>query len=177
MIMSAKTWHLPARVDEIPETGRRFALEADSATRDALTRTTGTPGISRLHATFDVTPHGGGVRVVGTVSASVRQTCVVTLEPLDNEIEETVDLIFMPSREGPGDAAARSEAAAGAIQPPEPLVGGVIDLGAVAAEFLVLGIDPYPRKAGAVFAAPSAGDASAHPFAALAALNKSKGDR
>ena len=31
---------------------------------------------------------------------------------------------------------------------PEPLVGGAVDLGAVATEFLVLGIDPYPRKPG-----------------------------
>ena len=49
---------------------------------------------------------------------------------------------------------------------------GVVDLGAVATEFLLLGIDPYPRKPGAVFDAPPAGDPSSHPFAALAALKK-----
>ena len=55
--------------------------------------------------------------------------------------------------------------------------GGVIDLGAVATEFLILGIDPYPRKPGAVFAAPPAapGEAAEHPFAALAALKSRKG--
>ena len=57
-------------------------------------------------------------------------------------------------------------------EPPEPLVGGTIDLGAVAVEFLMLGIDPYPRKEGAEFAAPSADLEGAHPFAALAALKK-----
>ena len=56
--------------------------------------------------------------------------------------------------------------------PPEALHDGVIDLGAVAIEFLLLGIDPYPRKPGAVFDAPPAGDPTSHPFAALAALNK-----
>ena len=50
---------------------------------------------------------------------------------------------------------------------PEPLVDGTVDLGAIATEFLILGIDPYPRKPGAVFEAPPAGDGSAHPFAAL----------
>ena len=48
----------------------------------------------------------------------------------------------------------------------------MVDLGAVATEFLLLGIDPYPRKPGAVFDAPPAGDPSSHPFAALAALKK-----
>ena len=57
-------------------------------------------------------------------------------------------------------------------EPPEPLVGGTVDLGAVAAEFLILGIDPYPRKDGAEFAAPRADLAGEHPFAALAALKK-----
>ena len=59
-----------------------------------------------------------------------------------------------------------------AEDPPEALRDGVIDLGAVATEFLLLGIDPYPRKPGAVFDAPPAGDPASHPFAALAALKK-----
>ena len=49
---------------------------------------------------------------------------------------------------------------------------GAVDLGAIATEFLLLGIDPYPRKPGAVFEAPPAGDPASHPFAALAALKK-----
>ena len=55
---------------------------------------------------------------------------------------------------------------------PEPLTGGVIDLGVIATEFLILAIDPYPRKPGAVFEAPDAPDDSDQPFAALAALKK-----
>ena len=50
-----------------------------------------------------------------------------------------------------------------------------IDLGAIATEFLILAIDPYPRKPGAVFQSPSAGEPAAHPFAALAALKKGQG--
>ena len=44
--------------------------------------------------------------------------------------------------------------------------------GAVATEFLLLGLDPYPRKPGAVFDAPPADDPASRPFAALAALKK-----
>jgi hypothetical protein len=58
---------------------------------------------------------------------------------------------------------------------PERMVGGVVDLGAVATEFLLLAIDPYPRKPGAVFAAPPAENAAANPFAALAALKATQG--
>ena len=59
--------------------------------------------------------------------------------------------------------------------PPEPIVDGRLDLGALATEFLILGIDPYPRKPGAVFEAPSSADRDATAFAALAALKKSDG--
>jgi hypothetical protein len=55
------------------------------------------------------------------------------------------------------------------------LTGGMVDLGALATEFLILGIDPYPRKADAVFAGSSAGEGPANPFAALAALKKKQG--
>jgi uncharacterized membrane protein HdeD (DUF308 family) len=51
-------------------------------------------------------------------------------------------------------------------------IDGVADLAAAATEFLLLAIDPYPRKPGAVFDLPNAGETGAHPFAALAALKK-----
>src|SRR5262249_59663916 len=53
--------------------------------------------------------------------------------------------------------------------------GGAIDLGAIAIEFLILGLDPYPRKPDAVFQGSAVGDDAAHPFAALAALKKGRG--
>jgi hypothetical protein len=54
---------------------------------------------------------------------------------------------------------------------PEPLVNGSVDLGKVATEFLIIGIDPYPRKPGAVFEPTVSGEV-ASPFAALSALKK-----
>jgi uncharacterized metal-binding protein YceD (DUF177 family) len=122
------------------------------------------------------------VHVVGHVSATVEQICVVTLEPVVNAIDEAVDLIFVPAetaaraeraRRVDGDAA---EASILADDPPEVLRDGVVDLGEIATEFLLLGIDPYPRKPGAVFQATASGDAdTTHPFAALAALKKGQG--
>jgi Large ribosomal RNA subunit accumulation protein YceD len=169
-------WSAPVAIHDVPETGRRFDLVADQNTRAAVAESIGLRTLPRLEASFDVSRHGrAGLRVVGRVSATVGQTCVVTLEPIDNEIEEPVDLVFVPaiaadvSPEGGGGG---EVTAADEI---EPLVGGIADLGVVATEFLTLGIDPYPRKSGAEFTAPVAGDDSSHPFAALAALKKGKG--
>lgn len=165
---SERPWSVPVRVEDVPETGLHLDLTADEAVRTAAARLAGVVAIPRLQAAFDVERRGAGLRVVGQVSATVGQTCVVTLEPVENLIEEPVRLNFAPAAgEGGGDVDLADGTGA---EPPEPLAGGAADLGAVAIEFLLLGIDPYPRKAGAAFAAPSAADEPASPFAALAAL-------
>ena len=132
--------------------------------------------LPQLSAVFDLTRQGAGVHVGGQVSARVGQTCVVTLEPIESDIEEAVDLKFAPAPAGgtlePKSARKRTS---GGDEPPEPLVGGTLDLGALAIEFLILGIDPYPRKAGAQFAPPKVEDAGEHPFAALESLKKNLG--
>ncbi len=167
-------WSLRVTPAEIPETGRTVVMTADEEVRRAVARAADVDGISRLEATFDLARYGrAGLRVTGEVSASVEQTCVVTLEPLRNEIREPVELLFVPPDELPEPAAATagSDEAADAEDPPEPLENGAADLGAIATEFLVLGIDPYPRKPGASFESPGPGqDPADRPFAALAAL-------
>jgi uncharacterized metal-binding protein YceD (DUF177 family) len=169
---SDRPWGVPVALSDVPETGRHFALVADEHRRDAIAKLAGLAALPRLDASFDVAHHGrSGLRVVGHVSATISQTCVVTLEPIENEIDEPVDLVFAPAAALPAD-----DAGAEVEMPPddelEPLVDGTVDLGAIATEFLVLAIDPYPRKPDAVFEAPAAGDDAAHPFAALAALKK-----
>jgi hypothetical protein len=54
------------------------------------------------------------------------------------------------------------------------LADGTADLGTIAAEFLLLGIDPYPRKPGAKFAPLAAEGVATTPFAALAKLKDAK---
>lgn len=170
-------WSVPLAVREVPVTGRHFDLAPEADTRAAVAQSLGLQTLPRLEATFDVTRHGDeGLRVVGRVSATVGQVCVVTLEPIENDVEEQVDVVFVPAtKENTGDDSKTSSHDVDE-DAPEPLVGGAVDLGVIATEFLVLGIDPYPRKAGAEFAAPVIGDDSGHPFAALAAL-KNKGQR
>lgn len=163
-------WRVPVRIENIPEGGAPFALEADAAARAGVAAAVGLDGLPRLQAKFDVRRRGrDGLQVVGTISATVQQSCVVTLEPLTNEIREEVNLIFAPE-----PAALSSDALADAPEPPDPLIDGTVNLGAVAVEALLLGIDPFPRKPGAAFAAPASEEPDASPFAALTALKKSE---
>ena len=131
--------------------------------------------ILSAHASLDVTPKGGGrFHVAGRVRARIGQTCVVTLDPIENDIDEEIDLIFAPPEQIPELADLVDEAAESDVEipdPPEPIVNGVIDLGRLATDALFLAIDPYPRRPDAVFEPPvEAADPEAHPFAALKAL-------
>ncbi|HTV38133.1 MAG TPA: hypothetical protein VMF12_17015, partial [Xanthobacteraceae bacterium] len=95
-------WQVPVTVDEVAETGQHFDLVADAPARAGVARLAGLPDLPRLTASFDVTRQGaGGLRVAGYVSATVTQNCVVTLEPLESEIEEAIDLVFLPPAAAP----------------------------------------------------------------------------
>ena len=168
----ADAWHAAVAVDDIPETGLHVELDAPESVRAALALAAGLRDLPELTASFDLSRRGKGVQVDGKVEARVGQTCVVTLEPIENQVAEDIDLRFSPDV-ALAPAPAEIGHTADEDEPPEPLVGGVIDLGVVATEFFMLGIDPYPRKEGAEFASPApAADEAAHPFAALEALKK-----
>ena len=165
-------WSVPVAVDDIPETGLHIEAEAPTEVRAHLIKLANLRDLPHLSAVFDLTRRGGGVHVAGQVKARVGQTCVVTLESLENDLDEPINLLFAP----PLDAAAEgADHKAGEEESPEPLIEGKVDLGAIATEFLLLGIDPYPRKAGAEFSAVKTADDSAGPFAALEALKKRLG--
>ena len=164
-------WSFPVAVADIPETGRHVDIVADGGTRAAIADAAALAALPRLVAGFDLTRHGAdGLRVVGRVQAAVVQNCVVTLEPIESAVDEEIDLLFLP--EAPTVPDEVDLEAVEADDPPETLQNGMVDLGAVATEFLLLGIDPYPRKPGAVFEAPPPGEPASSPFAALAALKK-----
>ncbi|MDI3471671.1 MAG: DUF177 domain-containing protein [Pseudolabrys sp.] len=161
-----RPWSVPVSVADIPEDGRHYDLVADQEVRQAVAKISGLRALSKLDASFDLERRGDTVTVRGEVHADVGQTCVVTLDPIDTQVSEAVDLEFVP----PADDAVIP--AKGGREPPEPLENGIVDLGAVATEFLILGLDPYPRKPGVEFSPPAAGDEAEKPFAALAALKK-----
>jgi uncharacterized metal-binding protein YceD (DUF177 family) len=175
MTDKSDSWSVPVIVAQIPDTGLHRDIEADRAVRDAMAEVAGLREILSASASLDVTPKSGGrVHVAGHVRARIGQTCVVTLEPIENDIDEPIDLIFAPPEQIPQLADLVDEAADSDVEipdPPEPIVNGVIDLGRLATDALFLAIDPYPRRPDAFFEPPVvAADPEDHPFAALKAL-------
>ncbi|MFN3892508.1 MAG: YceD family protein [Beijerinckiaceae bacterium] len=172
-----------------------LVITADAEELAALAKADGLPSIGSMSAEFRVARQGKEIRVTGEVRARVTQECVVTLEPFESEITEPVDVrfAFAPAPVAPeprsGQRMSRRRAAANLPErrgppqpdfasheeddPPDPIVDGKIDLGALAAEFMALGLDPYPRKPGAEFEPiEDEGPANESPFARLARLRK-----
>jgi uncharacterized protein len=124
--------------------------------------------------------HGGGGRVhlTGRLHANVTQTCVVSLDPVEANLDVPVEVEFWPvslidelerSTEEPGNP--------GLLDWPEAVVDGRIDLGPVIYETVATALEPYPKQEGVSFdwsQGPSeeAGSAKSGPFAALAALKR-----
>lgn len=173
-ISPSNPWRASVTVAQIPESGLHRELEANADVRKAMAEIAGLREIASVHASFDLNLQSGGrVHVAGRLSARIGQTCVVTLDPIENEIDEQIEVMFAPDEQiPPADLVADEEAGEGELpEPPEPIVGGVIDLGRLATDVLFLAIDPYPRKPGAVFEPHvAATDPEDHPFAALKVL-------
>jgi hypothetical protein len=173
---TADPWRVPVVVAQIPETGLHRAFEASDAIRAAMADIAGLREIMSANASFDLRPKSGGrVQVTGEVQARIGQTCVVTLDSIENEIAEVVDLTFAPSEQIRSLSALVDEAAQSeddeVPDPPEPIVDGVIDLGRLATDVIFLAVDPYPRKPDVAFEPPTEViDPADHPFAALKAL-------
>ena len=163
----------PVALARIPPEGRRQSLRATPAECAALALRFGIPAVNRFAAELHLTPEpGGGVAIIGRLSAEVVQDCVVTLEPVVQRIDSPVHLRVL----GPGEASSDDPEAPDDVDAP----GGVADLGEALAEQLALALDPYPRAPGAVLPeevttepeAPSAPPVS--PFARLDVLRGRK---
>jgi uncharacterized metal-binding protein YceD (DUF177 family) len=170
----------PVIVAQIPETGLHREIEANHAALEALAVTAEVPAVMSAQAAFDLSvKRDGKVHVVGRVRARIGQICVVTLEPIETDIDEPIDLMFAPPEQIPDMADLVEDDADESAEipdPPEPIEGGQIDLGRLATDALFLAIDPYPRKPGAVFEPEVAADAPEdHPFAALRVLKSDLG--
>jgi uncharacterized metal-binding protein YceD (DUF177 family) len=171
-------WRESVTISDLPPQGKDYELVPDAGARAELAKRAGVLDVLKLIAKLKVLPQGkAGAVLEGSLQATVKQTCIVTLEPFDNYIDETISLAFEPE----AVIAARGPMTEEVVgdDPPEPIVDGAIDLAVVVAEFLTLSIDPYPRKPDAVFDAPpeEEEEKEASPFAALAKLKSGQDDK
>lgn len=154
----------PLALGLVGEAGREERLEATSAECAALAARFGILGIGRFGAVLKLRPEPDGpVLAEGRIRAEVTQACVVTLEPVVQEIDAPVAFRFLPAGVEPDD------------EPDEvdeiETHHGVADLGEAVAEALALALDPYPRAPDAELP-PEASDGTAHPFGVLTGLRR-----
>ena len=154
------------RVDRLPKDRAGIVIEATPAEAASLAADFRIPAIRDLVARLQWSGTPARLVITGIVTAVVTQVCVVSLEPFESQVSEPVEIVF--SDEAPERTQADEE-----TDLPDPIVGGRIDLGQVAAEFLALALDPYPRKAGVAFEPPEA--EAEGPLSALRSL-KREGD-
>jgi hypothetical protein len=104
-----------------------------------------------------------GFQLIGRVSGTIEQPCVVTLAPVIETIDEAIDLRFLPAeqpRKQPEQTKAEprlNDIAFNDIRmnisadedEPETWTGDTVDVMSFVIEHLALGINPYPRAEGA----------------------------
>ncbi|NUR44657.1 MAG: DUF177 domain-containing protein [Sphingomonas sp.] len=160
------------RLDQLSD-GERLDLVADDAERAAIAKRLDLAGLDRLEAHVCLECMGEVVRAKGRLVAALEQSCVVTGEPVAAHIDEPFALIFVPE---PPVARPDEEVELGENDLDVVFHdGSAIDLGSALADTLALGLDPYPRSAGADAALKEAGvltEEQASPFAVLAKLRK-----
>lgn len=174
-------------VDRIGPQGLHVQLEADQAACAALAKRLRILAVLALKADLRVLPDPAGpghFRLEGRLDAAVEQACVASLEPVRETVQEDILRRFAPESALTPQAELGEDEAEwldpDADDPADPITGGLIDIGAVVAEELALGLDPYPRKPGAGlpdgYKPDVEEEAKVSPFAALAKLKTAKKD-
>lgn len=185
-------WSVLVDAQTVTSHPQKMRIAASEEERKALCVRLGVNNISSLSA--DVTLHrekGNVIRVNGMMRAHVLQTCSVTADPMQTQIEETFEGWFADQERIVMLAKARHERLGRMAdsevpildenEDPEPLVNGMIDIGELVVQHLSLAIDAFPRRRGledTEILDVSAGDMGAHlrrnPFEALKNWKKSK---
>lgn len=148
---------------------------ATSAEREAIARDLDILACKRLDVRYSITAKGksGHLLVKGAIEADVAQACVVTLEPVPQQISETFEIELVPEgAEEPELPEGEQEILA--MPDVEPYREGRIEAGRIVVEILASALEPYPRKDGAEFdwTDPKGEVAKENPFAVLAKLKK-----
>lgn len=168
----------PLKVDEIKD-GTSAEIVANDAELEAMAKMLDLVALERLRFAYRIEHGGGGrLRLSGTLLGLATQTCVITLDPVEATLDVPVEQEFWPDALiSELEQNSAESGGTGVLEWPEPIVGGMIDLGPVIYESLATALDPYPKREAASFDWPQgpqdeAGSARSGPFAALGALKR-----
>lgn len=167
-------WPHPMRVASLKQSGpNRFDLRANRDQRAAIAQLLELADLTDLRFRGAITPAAAdGWRIEARLTASLAQTCVVTLDPVPARIDQIVSRDFVPEEAGTIIDLTPDEE-----DDPDTFTDQ-IDPGQIAVEALALALDPYPRAPGVepleMRATPPGAteldDQSMKPLAGLAAL-------
>lgn len=150
-------------IDSIPPEGWRGTIEAPAAALAQIAARIHAPKLIRLRSEVELRPVASGFRLSGVLDAALVRECVVSLEAVDEIINETFEITFSKSADAETVIDLDPDADA-----PEPLEESLLDLAEILVQQLVLAMDPYPRKPGATSLADSFGGAErTSPFEIL----------
>jgi hypothetical protein len=171
-------WSLPVRLAEVSRATLSLNAEADERTRDRIARLLELVRLESFTADVRITPWLDGAELNGRWRARVIQTCGVTLDDFESELDGSFRLRVVPaSSKLAVPQGAETMVDPEAEDPPDVLGGDVIEVGGYLVEQLALEVDPFPRKPGVSFEPPSPGPAIS-PFAVLQSLKpKDPGQR
>ena len=165
------------KADEIEPKGLSGRLTANAEERTSIAKVLDLPKLDSLHMDYQLRRVGNHrFRLKAHLLADVTQSCVITLDPVYNRINEKFEIEFWPPEQvEQHEAKAEQDGKSISLEGPEPLFGGSIDVGQVAYECLAASLDAYPRKPNARFdwQDPRAGDrgkSGNKPFAELGRL-------
>ena len=141
---------IPVPTHEIGVGGFAVSFSADEGARNALAERFELQGIGGLKVEGKLWPENNAEFLFrGRLTADVVQTCVVTLDPVENKVDEEILLRFVPADRF--DEQVLEEAIdVEEEEDTEPYTDDVIDLGPAVAEYFGISLDPYPRKPDAV---------------------------
>lgn len=141
-----------------------LTIKANAEECAALARRMDVLALHSLEATVVIRLLAGGERLQlsGRLRAAVRQSCVVTLAPVESTIDEEFTVLYAPPDATDAELVMGP---AGDDSWDEPWPGDVLDVGEAVAQQLALAIDPYPRAPGAELPTPAEG--ARGPFAGL----------
>lgn len=170
-------------VATLPGSGYPLTLRPNLREREALANAAGVTALPSLEADLLFKRwRRDGVEVTGELRARAEQPCVVTLEPVFQDIAEPVRATFLPERSALAVPVHRQDREIvldpEGDDPPETFEGDSIDVWPFVLEMLVLALDPFPRAPGAELPQKDENppeepeNARESPFAVLRALKQ-----
>jgi hypothetical protein len=151
MADASHPWSFPILVSQLPEAGLHQVLETTPRSAACWPPRQASPRCCKPRQAWTLPPKPEVACMSQGRFGRGWSRPVVSLDPVENDVEELIDVTFAPPDQiSAMPKSVQKEQGDDAEIPdlPEPIVNGAIDLGKLATEFLVLGIDPYHASQG-----------------------------